>query len=134
MTKLLLALVLVAATHSHAATIYLCKAYNGSMFWTSASCSSKNALIERIETVADVPFDQQVEQARGNMRRSGNNATSTAQAAGNDQLCGRLITELNEIEGRYSKGYWQSVDTVNQDQKRTIAIRSQLRANNCRLQ
>lgn len=134
MTKLLLALALVAATQSHAATIYLCKAYNGSTFWTNDSCSSRNALIERIESVADVPFDQQVEQARGNTNRNGISTGSTTQAANTDQLCGRLITELGEIEGRYSKGYWQPVDTVNRDQKRTIAIRSQLRANNCRLQ
>ncbi|ATA55161.1 hypothetical protein D3C87_1444960 [compost metagenome] len=134
MKKHLLVIALIAASHSHAATIYLCKAYNGSTFWTSGTCSSRNAFIERIENVADVPFEQQVEQARGNMNRSGSSATTNAQAAGTDQYCGRLINELNEIEGRYSKGYWQPVETVNQDQKRTIAIRSQLRANNCRLQ
>lgn len=134
MTKLLLALALVAATQSHAATIYLCKAYNGSTFWAKAHCSQHNALIERIESVADVPWDQQVEQARGNSKTNGTSSSSTAQAAGNDQLCGQLISELHEIEGRYSKGYWQSVDTVNRDQKRTVAIRSQLGANNCRLQ
>jgi len=134
MKKLLLALALLAATQSDAATIYLCKAYNGSMFWTTGTCSSRNAFIERIESVADVPFDQQVEQARQNMNGSRNSASATAAAASQDQYCGRLISELNEIEGRYSKGNWQPVDTVNQDQKRTIAIRSQLRANNCRLQ
>jgi hypothetical protein len=127
-------LALALCLDSNAATIYLCKAYNGSTFWTNGTCSSRNAFIERIETVADVPFDQQVEQARSSMNRNGNNASSTAQASNQNQQCGRLINELNEIEGRYSKGYWQPVDTVNQDQKRTIAIRSQLRANNCRLQ
>jgi len=134
MTKLLILIALFFAAHANAATIYLCKAYNGSTFWTDGTCSSRNAFIERIENVADVPFDQQVEQAQRNMNRSGHNASTNAQAAGTDQYCGRLINELNEIEGRYSKGYWQSVDTVNQDQKRTIAIRSELRRNNCRVQ
>ncbi|WP_454903219.1 hypothetical protein [Variovorax gossypii] len=132
--KPLLAIALLAAAQCNAATIYLCKAYNGSTFWTNGTCSSRNAFIDRIETVADVPFDQQVEQAQRNMNRNAGATTSTATAAGQDQQCGRLINELNEIEGRYSRGYWQPVDTVNQDQKRTIAIRAQLRANNCRLQ
>lgn len=134
MTKLLLLIALFFAAHANAATIYLCKAYNGSTFWTDGTCSSRNAFIERIENVADVPFDQQVEQAQRNMNRSGHSASTNAQAVGTDQYCGRLINELNEIEGRYSKGYWQPVDTVNQDQKRTIAIRSELRRNNCRVQ
>lgn len=134
MMKHLFALALFAATTSHGATIYLCKAYNGATFWTNGTCSSRNAFIDRIESVADVPFDQQVEQAKRNMGDNTTSATAAATAAGTEQLCGRLINELNEIEGRYSKGYWQPVDTVNQDQKRTIAIRSTLRANNCRLQ
>lgn len=120
-------------SNAGAATIYLCKAYNGSTFWTNGTCSRRNAFIERIESVADVPFDQQVEQARSNM----GNAPSVekAQTSSNrDQYCGQLINELAEIEGRYSKGYWQPVDTVNGDQKRTVAIRSQLQQNNCRLQ
>ncbi|MGJ7527360.1 hypothetical protein [Variovorax sp. GB1P17] len=132
--KTLLAIALLATAQCNAATIYLCKAYNGSTFWTNGTCSSRNAFIDRIETVADVPFDQQVEQAQRNMNRHTGAAASTTAAAGRDQQCGSLINELNEIEGRYSKGYWQSVDTVNQDQKRTIAIRSQLSANNCHLQ
>jgi len=48
---------------AQAATIYLRKAYNGSTFWAQAHCSKHNALIERIESVADVPWDQQVQQA-----------------------------------------------------------------------
>jgi hypothetical protein len=134
MTKTLITLALLAASQSHAATIYLCKAYNGSTFWTNGTCSSRNAFIDRIENVADVPFDQQVEQAQANMRRAGATANTNAQTANNDQYCGRLINELSEIEGRYTKGYWQPIEKVNDDQKRTIAIRSQLRANNCRLQ
>jgi len=134
MKRLLLTLTLLAASQSHAATIYLCKAYNGSTFWTNGTCSSRNAFIDRIENVADVPFDQQVEQAQANMRRNGVSTTNNNQATANDQYCGQLINELTEIEGRYAKGYWQPVEKVNDDQKRTIAIRSQLRANNCRLQ
>jgi hypothetical protein len=124
-------LALLLCLDSNAATIYLCKAYNGSTFWTNGTCSSRNAFIERIESVADVPFDQQVEQARGNTTRNGNKQAATTNQ---NQYCGQLINEIESIESRYSKGYWQPVETVNRDQKRTIAIRSELQANNCRLQ
>ena len=132
MKRIALVTALTIATQCGAATIYLCKAYNGSTFWTNGTCSSRNAFIERIESVADVPFDQQVEQAKGNTAKSTSAANTTA--VNQDIRCGRLINELNEIENRYAKGYWQTVETVNQDQKRTVAIRSQLRQNNCRLQ
>ncbi|WPG40314.1 hypothetical protein [Variovorax sp. EBFNA2] len=64
MKKPMLAIALVAATQCHAATIYLCKAYNGSTFWAQAHCNQHNAFIERIVPVADVPWDQQVQQAQ----------------------------------------------------------------------
>lgn len=126
-------LIALLCSNAGAATIYLCKAYNGSMFWTSGTCASRNALIERIEHVADVPFEQQVEQARANMGQAPS-PQRTQEASSQDQYCGMLINELHEIEGRYNRGYWQPVETVNRDQKRTVAIRSQLRQNNCRLQ
>ncbi|GEM_PF-2262896 len=132
MKRIALVTALTIATQCGAATIYLCKAYNGSTFWTNGNCSSRNAFIERIESVADVPFDQQVEQAKGNAAKS--TATTNTTAVSQDIRCGSLINELNEIENRYAKGYWQPVETVNQDQKRTLAIRAQLRQNNCRLQ
>lgn len=53
------------AGSADAATLYLCKAYNGSTFWAQGHCSQRNALIERIESAADVPFEQQVQQAQG---------------------------------------------------------------------
>jgi hypothetical protein len=55
------ALALCASTGASAATLYLCKAYNGGTFWASAPCAQYKALIERIESVPDgLPFDQQV--------------------------------------------------------------------------
>ena len=56
--------VALLAGSSQAGTIYLCKAYNGATFWSCAHCNQHNALVERIEYVADgIPWDQQVQQA-----------------------------------------------------------------------
>lgn len=131
--KSLLLIALVLYGHSYAATIFMCKAYNGSTFWSSATCSTHNALIDRIETVADVPWDQQVQQAEANKaRREGR--SQQAPQVNSAQYCAQLANELYEIESRYSKGQWQPVDVVNPDQKRTVAIRNELRRFNCRVQ
>jgi len=45
-------------------TIYLCKSYAGSMFWTSGTCSSQGATIDRIATVPGaMSFQEQVTMA-----------------------------------------------------------------------
>lgn len=52
------------ASTAQAASLYLCKAYNGGTFWSSAHCRQHNALIDRIESVPDdLPFEQQVQLA-----------------------------------------------------------------------
>lgn len=63
-----LATLAVAATLSlapaaaGAATLYLCKAYGGGSFWSTAQCSTQQATIERIVSVPDdMPFELQVQ-------------------------------------------------------------------------
>lgn len=74
-TKLGLGCMLMALVPAsvHAASLYMCRSYGGGTFWSSATCSTHNALIERIVNVPDnLPFDQQVqlgEQARSDARR-----------------------------------------------------------------
>jgi hypothetical protein len=59
--------VMSAAAPTQAATIYLCKAYSGGMFWASTHCSGHRALIDRIVAVPDgMPWDQQVQLAESN--------------------------------------------------------------------
>lgn len=132
MRHLLFSLLIAAAASADAATLYLCKAYNGSTFWASAHCSQHNALIERMESVADVPFDQQVEQAQGARTRA--SASPQGQTFERGQYCARLINERKAIEGRYSNWQWQPPEVINPDQQRTVAINSALRANHCSLQ
>jgi hypothetical protein len=132
MRRFFLLLLFVLAHPADAATLYLCKAYNGSTFWASAHCGQYNALIERMESVADVPFEQQVQQAQG----ARNRATTAPQAESFErgQYCARLINERRSIEARYSNWQWQPPEVINPDQQRTVAINSALRTNHCSMQ
>lgn len=133
MRRLAIATLLAAVGQADAATIYLCKAYNGSTFWAQQHCNQHNALVERIESVADVPWKQQVEQAQAGRER----ASSSAQAAptfDRQQYCAKLANERRQIEARYTNWQWQPPEVINPDQQRTLAINSALRANNCPVQ
>lgn len=132
MCRFFLLLLFVLANPADAATLYLCKAYNGSTFWASAHCGQYNALIERMESVADVPFEQQVQQAQGARNRA--TAAPQLDSFERGQYCGRLINERRSIEARYSNWQWQPPEVINPDQQRTVAINSALRANHCALQ
>lgn len=63
MKWLLLPLALLSF-QAEAGTIYLCKAYSGGTFWSSAHCQKHGALIDRMVSVPDtLPWDQQVQLA-----------------------------------------------------------------------
>ena len=56
----------VEAAAPAAVTIYLCKSYAGSMFWSNAVCSTQRATIDRMATVpGHLSFQQQVAIAQG---------------------------------------------------------------------
>lgn len=58
---LLATIAMAACTSGQAATLYLCKAYAGGLFWSNKHCAGHNAMIERMANVPDgLPFDQQV--------------------------------------------------------------------------
>lgn len=134
MHRLAIATLLAAAGQADAATIYLCKAYNGSTFWAKQHCREHSALIERIESVADVPWDQQVEQAKGSRDRAVAGAQDSAPSFNRLQYCAQLTNERRQIESRYSNWQWQPPEVINPDQQRTVAINSALRANQCPVQ
>lgn len=125
----------LATGTAQGATIYLCKAYNGSTFWASAHCSQHNALIDRIENVADgVPWAQQV-------RHAENGRTARTQQAHADTIdsqrsmrCAQLVAERNKIESRYTNWQWQPPAVINPDQQRMRGLRAELSANRCSTQ
>ncbi|MDR6536975.1 hypothetical protein [Variovorax soli] len=125
--------ILTGVGSAQAATIYLCRAYNGSTFWASAHCNQYNALIERIENVADgIPWDQQVQQAQQGSTAGGRQQPqiNTAEVQ-RDIRCMQLIAERNRIESRYTNWQWQPPEVINPDQQRMRAIRSELSHNRC---
>lgn len=62
---------------AHADTIYLCKAYSGGMFWSSATCGPQKATIDRMVTVPDgMSWDQKM--AMGEAARAQGQAATQA--------------------------------------------------------
>lgn len=132
MKRIAIAALLAAAGTSHAATIYLCKAYNGSTFWAKSHCNQHNAFIERIDTVPDgMPWDRQVQQAEQALKSTSQRAAANDGEQQRLQRCGTLIAERNKIESRYTNWQWQPPEVINPDQQRMRALRSELSANRC---
>lgn len=53
-----------------ATTLYLCQGYGGGRFWTREHCASREALVDRMESVpANLSFNQQVELAQSQVER-----------------------------------------------------------------
>ena len=134
MKSIMIAVALAVAGSAQAATIYLCKAYNGATFWAQAHCSKHNALIDRIEQVADVPWDQQVQQAEQAKAARSQHAHAMDAESGRLARCSQLVAERNTIESRYSNWQWQPPEVINPDQQRMRALRGELSANRCATQ
>lgn len=117
-----------------AGTIYLCKAYNGATFWASTHCNQHNAFIDRIENVADVPWDQQVRQAEQGRAIRTQQAQTTTATTSRETRCAQLVAERATIEGRYANWKWQPPEVINPDQQRMRGLRAELSANRCRSQ
>jgi hypothetical protein len=65
-----LLMALLCPLSSQAGSIYLCKSYSGSTFWSKAHCREHNALIDWIVSVPDsLPWDQQVQLAEQDRAR-----------------------------------------------------------------
>lgn len=126
---------MLMAGAAQAGTIYLCKAYNGSTFWASTTCSNYNALIDRIEPVADgMPWDQQVQQAEQARNARARLAQVDAGESRRSMRCAQLVAERNKIEGRYTNWQWQPPEVINPDQQRMRGLRAELSANRCAVQ
>jgi hypothetical protein len=91
------------AGSAHAATIYLCKAYNGGEFWASNHCNQHQALIERIVTVPDgMPFNQQVDLGNQQLRRvqQQNRSTTTHTYTNESKGQSSIEAECAALEAR----------------------------------
>jgi hypothetical protein len=81
-------------------TIYLCKAYDGGMFWASSVCSNHRALIDRIVSVPPgMPFDQQVQVAQQQRRAAEAVYVAPPPAAGPDPIIAKRA-ECKALDAR----------------------------------
>lgn len=85
---------------AHAETIYLCKAYSGGMFWSSAPCSQQKATVDRFVTVPDnMTWDQKVTMGEA-ARFQGQAATAPPQwQPMSQQVQSPQASRLAECEG-----------------------------------
>lgn len=89
-------------------TIYLCKDYNGGLFWSSAHCHQHRALIDRMESVpGNLPWDQKVQLAEQSYRRAAalsrpppvvEHRTVTVQNTGNTTVCAALDQHIAYLD------------------------------------
>jgi len=109
---------------SAATTIYLCKSYDGGMFWSSGICHQHRALIERIASVpTGVPFSQQVQIAQGSIPRPESQPPAQSMAAPQETSqpaeCKRLeeyIARLDALARQPLSG--QAQDEIRDKRKR----------------
>jgi hypothetical protein len=107
--RLLLAAVglALAPLASHAGSIFLCKSYSGSMFWSKQHCREHNALIDWIVSVPDsLPWEQQVQLAeQDRARRAAETAPQrnvvvqqgqATSAAGRQAECASLDAQITQ--------------------------------------
>ncbi len=98
------------------ATVYLCKNYGGGTFWSSASCNTQRATVDRMTSVpGNLPFNQQVAIASGaereaawlyNITPGGNAATfdATSRALSNAAECASIAAAILENDAAARQG------------------------------
>ena len=130
--KNLLLMLLIAPVASQAATIYQCKSYGGSIFWSQAHCQQHKALIERMASVPDgMPFQQQVDLASREANASTIRQQQEVQGLDRQNRCARLQYEKNQIDSRYTNWQWQPPEVINPDQQRWRGIRAEQQRLGC---
>jgi hypothetical protein len=102
---------------AHAATVYLCRAYSGGMFWSNKHCNQQSASIIRIANVPDgMSWDNQValaEQQRSEgealvapPRRnpSAQSSTTTNVRVDKRSQCAALDQRINDLDALARQG------------------------------
>lgn len=109
-----------------AATIHECRAYNGSSFFSSDSCSGHNAIGVMNHHVPDgIPFEQQVKLIEAASSRKA--ASSQAEDSNRNRLgqCEQLDRELTALRAKYTSWKHVPIDEVNADQARERDLKSE---------
>ena len=113
-------------------TIYLCEAYNGGTFWSSANCHQHRALIDSMVSVpSSLPFDQQVALAEGEASARQVKSAARDQETVRLRRCETLQAERDKIWSRYSNRQLQPPDVIGQDRSRTLGIQAEQQRLGC---
>lgn len=132
----ILALACLLPASSWAGSIYLCKAYSGGTFWSSAHCGQHNALIDRIVSVPDsLPWDQQVQLAEQDRAQRAaatttSNMTAIAQPAQPPKQteCAALSTQAGQFDSMARQPQsGQMQDWIRAEKRKVTDRQSQLR-------
>ena len=118
----LVALALAVLSVSHdatAATIYECRAYNGSSFYSTGLCHEHKAAGVGMHTVPDgMPFDQQVKLIESANSRKATVAKNDSDARDRSSQCAQIDDELSALRRKYTSWQYVPVTEVNVDQAR----------------
>ncbi len=113
-------------------TIYRCRRYDGSVFWSDLHCGRhRGALIERITKVpADLPFDQQVKIAREQARKFESSLQAEQAELQRMNTCAMLVGERAQILRREAD-VTVLADVHSSDRRRAREIDSMLQRLRC---
>ena len=115
---LLLFALLLATGPLHAATLYLCKAYSGSTFWTALPCSQQRATtVETYEVPSRTTLEEQIAHAE-RTRKQRTEATRTIGLTGFDTE----PVQGSEKECASHKEALQKLDQIERQVPRTMSL------------
>jgi len=119
MRLLIAAVLLLASASGGGATIYECRAYNGSSFFSADPCGQRKAIGVFLHTVPDgMTFDQQVSLVEEGQKRKAANAKQEDSERTRQGECGQIDRELKDLQTKYTSWQYFPIEQVNADQGR----------------
>ena len=128
-----LALAVLSVLHdATAATIYECRAYNGSSFYSTGLCHGHQAAGVAMHTVPDgMPFDQQVKLIESANSRKATVAKTESDARDRSGHCAQIDDELTALQRKYTSWQYVPVNEVNVDQARERDLKARRSSLQC---
>ncbi len=119
------AVLLLFSATARATTIYECRAYNGSSFFSSAPCGQHKAIGVLLHTAPDgIPFEQQVKLLEAARSRKATSAQREEEAMSRQRQCAQIDDELRGLQHKYTSWQYVPVSEVNTDQARERDLKS----------
>lgn len=114
-----------AAVEASAATIYECRAYNGSTFFSTGLCAQHQAAGVAAHRVPDgMPLEQQVKLVEDAKNRQVAGMRADDEKRDRVRQCSSIDDELLKLEKKYTSWEYVPIDEVNADQARQRDLRA----------